>query len=188
MLLLEWRWIRQLTNMDRCSVSFRQESKICIINGRITPAYDTYMFIFSRGKAVVDYFATPVDNISNCKQIKVYTARWLVDEHCNLPEVDINIAGWIPDHSALVLTVHTGFTDSMCDSVSSNINMNSPTTDTLNDNNIADLKDKFHRWYNIELDKCILGLKKSSRSVWSHFGMKNHRFCSMYYVKKINVS
>ena len=68
-----------------------------------------------------------------------------MDEHCNLPEVDINIAGCIPDHSALVLTVHAGFTDSMCDSVSSNINMNSPTTDTLNDNNIAELEDTFYR-------------------------------------------
>ena len=44
----------------------------------------------------------PVDMIYFCKQFKVYTARSLVNDFCDMSDIDVNIAGGIPDHSALV--------------------------------------------------------------------------------------
>ena len=84
------------------------DSKLCVVNGRVSPGFNNYTSISSKGKAVVDYFFVPIDNLSSCKQFKVHTSRDLVDKYCNLGEIHTDVSN-IPDHSALVLEVTTGF-------------------------------------------------------------------------------
>ncbi len=84
-------------------LDFLRNCKCCVLNGGITPAYDNFTSVSSKGKAIVDYIITPHDRLDACTDFKVTASSELpnnnpacidfVDEKCRLP-----------DHSLLLLT------------------------------------------------------------------------------------
>ena len=56
-----------------CLLDFLRDTKMCIVNGRITPEYDNFTCVKTTGKSVVDYFIVPHDILSKCVEFKVYT-------------------------------------------------------------------------------------------------------------------
>jgi hypothetical protein len=99
-----------------CLLEFLNDTKMCIVNGRITPQYDNCTCVKAQGKSVVDYFIVPYDVLNNCIELKVHTMQCLIDE-LELQH-DIEDVKHIPDHSLLMLKVkvHSGTMkyDSVC--------------------------------------------------------------------------
>ena len=52
-------------------IEFLQESKFCIVNGRVSPENDGYTCSTARGVSVIDYFHVPHDLIGNCNNFHV---------------------------------------------------------------------------------------------------------------------
>ena len=76
------------------------DSKMCIINGRINNDADDFTSISKKGKAIVDYFFCPHENLVDISDFKVQTISSLVNE--------LNITpGKLPDHSVLSCVVKT---------------------------------------------------------------------------------
>ena len=76
---------------------------MCILNGRITPHFNNYTCISTKGRSVVDYFLTSHMSIKFCKQFSVHKVDDLIAK--------FNLQGLIsnrckpPDHSVLKLTL-----------------------------------------------------------------------------------
>ena len=62
-------------------VDFLRDLQLCTVNGGITPEYDYYTFLSSRGKSLVDYILTPLINLAQCISCKVQTVHDLIDQH-----------------------------------------------------------------------------------------------------------
>ena len=60
---------------------FLRDLQLCTVNGGITPEYDNYTFLSSRGKSLVDYIMTPLINLAQCISCKVQTVHDLIDQH-----------------------------------------------------------------------------------------------------------
>ena len=76
------------------------DSKMCIINGRVNNEADDFTSISKKGKAIVDYFFCPHENLTNIAKFKVQTISSLVNE--------LNITpGKLPDHSVLYCVLKT---------------------------------------------------------------------------------
>ncbi len=60
----------------RALIEFLQESKFCILNGRITPENDGLTCCTARGVSVVDYFLVPHDNLESCSNFNVTSMVW----------------------------------------------------------------------------------------------------------------
>ena len=88
-------------------LDFLSEAAMCVCNGRVTPEFDNYTFVHTRGKSVIDYIAVPFDFISHCIEFKVNIARDMVNQYCNIEESDIDLSKIIPDHSILTLKFST---------------------------------------------------------------------------------
>ena len=76
------------------------ESKMCVLNGRITADLDNFTSVSTKGSSVVDYIAINHNAITKCKQFKVHLAR----EAMSNANVYHNK---IPDHSVLELVFDT---------------------------------------------------------------------------------
>ena len=75
-------------------LEFLFESKMCTVNGRITPECDNYTFIAPRGSSVVDYFITPHECLKYYKRCEVHRIRSLCDT--------LQLQSFrLPDHSVL---------------------------------------------------------------------------------------
>lgn len=75
-------------------LDFLLESKMCVVNGRISPVNDNFTRVHTTGSSVVDYISTFHDNLKNCKSFNVHLMRPL------LQKVGQN-TDKIPDHSVL---------------------------------------------------------------------------------------
>ena len=84
-------------------IDFLIESKMCVCNGRVTPEFDNYTFIHTRGKSVIDYFMIPIESLGNCVEFKVNTARDMVNMCCDIADESTDLSRLIPDHSILTL-------------------------------------------------------------------------------------
>ena len=82
-------------------LDFVLDTKLCILNGRLSPEHDNYTFLSSRGRSVVDYVITTHEGIDMCKQFKVITCNKLIEE--NKLQSLINSKSKPPDHSILSL-------------------------------------------------------------------------------------
>ena len=69
--------------VGHCSafLDFLKESKLLIVNGRVTPEFDTYKSIAARGSAVVDYILTPQETLSAGSVMKVHPVSDLVEKY-----------------------------------------------------------------------------------------------------------
>ena len=87
-------------------VDFMLESKMCIVNGRVTAENDGFT---SKGRSVVDYICVPHECVTNCVHFGVHNTKDLITK--------LNLQGLIgegckpPDHTVLELNYITDFTD-----------------------------------------------------------------------------
>ena len=75
---------------------------MCVTNGRITPEYDNFTSISSRGKSVVDYILTPYDCLDKCVKCEVDLPNELVQRYDCLSQITETCK--VPDHSMITLT------------------------------------------------------------------------------------
>ena len=88
-------------------IEFLKDSKMCIINGRICPLNDNYTSVSMKGKAVVDYIATPYECLKTCTLFKVITANQMIE---SIGCMDlIGERSKVPDHSLLILGFTVGY-------------------------------------------------------------------------------
>ena len=76
-------------------ITFLKDNRSIILNGRITPEYNDYTFVSTRGCSVPDYLFSPVDNLYNCTEIKTILVSYIINNFGLLPPTSI------PDHSML---------------------------------------------------------------------------------------
>jgi hypothetical protein len=115
-------------------IDFLIESKMCVCNGRVTPEYDNYTFIHTRGKSVIDYMCVPNDCLDKCLEFKVNTARDMVNLYCNIEDEEIDLSRIIPDHSVLTLKLSSGNNINPRDI---NINLEESTNQTHESHNVG---------------------------------------------------
>ena len=96
-------------------LSFVNDIRGCIVNGRIDSLKDDYTSVTShKGRAVVDYFVVCHNEISAVKGFQVKSCRDIINECGLISFLDGRIT--IPDHSVLSLTlemlmiIHEGLT------------------------------------------------------------------------------
>ena len=80
-----------------CVIEFLKDSKLCILNGRVTPTDDNYTCISEKGKSVVDYIVTPYENVINCDTCCVELTSDLIERYDCVPLLSENCKA--PDHS-----------------------------------------------------------------------------------------
>ena len=76
-------------------ITFLKDNRSIILNGRITPEYNNYTFISTRGCSVPDYFFCPVDNLYSCTEMKTVLISEIINKYGLLPPISP------PDHSIL---------------------------------------------------------------------------------------
>ena len=88
-----------------CFITFLKDNRSLILNGRITPEYDDYTFVSTRGCSVPDYFFCPTENLYNCTEMKTFRISNVINMYGLLPPNSI------PDHSILSATFKMSFYD-----------------------------------------------------------------------------
>ncbi len=92
-------------NHGKALKEFLIDSKCCTVNGRVTPEFDNYTFVSTRGTSVVDYFITPHDCIDDIVECRVDLVSSIIE--------DLGIESLIsdncrePDHSLLTIKINT---------------------------------------------------------------------------------
>ena len=76
-------------------ISFLKDNRSVILNGRITPQYNNYTFVTTRGNSVPDYIFCPVVNLINCISMKTLLISDIIYKFQLLPPKTL------PDHSLL---------------------------------------------------------------------------------------
>ena len=84
-------------------ITFLKDNRTIILNGRITPEYNNYTFVSTRGCSVPDYLFCPVDNLQNCIRVKTVLVSEIINEFGLLPPKSL------PDQSILSGTFVTSF-------------------------------------------------------------------------------
>lgn len=87
-------------------VNFLVEANMCICNGRITPQFNNYTYIHTRGKSVIDYIIVPNNALEQCLEFQVKTTRELMNAYCVVSNDGFDVRN-IPDHSVLTLKFNT---------------------------------------------------------------------------------
>ena len=76
-------------------LEFLIESKMMVLNGRVTPEFDNFTSVSTRGRAVVDYFITSHNSYSICSKLEVFLASDMIERyglvnmlgnHCKMPD------------------------------------------------------------------------------------------------------
>ena len=73
------------------------------LNSRVTPEYDNYTFVSTRGCSVPDYFFCPTENLFNCTEMKTILVSDVINNLGLEPPISI------PDHSILSATFRMSF-------------------------------------------------------------------------------
>ena len=175
-------------------LNFLLDTKLCICNGRVTPEYDNFTCIEpAKGSSVVDYFLVPIDMINNCIELRVNTARNMIQKYCNLEESQFDRIN-IPDHS--VLTMKIKIDQLHCDNdIDVNVLGDNTHYDMSNDNMNFDHKHIYFNRYNMNANlNCFLDSEVARESLLSMINDIEHarniqediddiydRFCKMYH-------
>ena len=67
-------------NHGKALKEFLIDSKCCTVNGRVTPQFDNYTFVYTRGTSVVDYFITPHDCIDDIVECRVDLVSNIIED------------------------------------------------------------------------------------------------------------
>lgn len=92
-----------VNNHGEALLDFCNDSKMCIINGRICPLNDNFTSISTKGLAVVDYFFTRHDDIHNVSYFEVLTMSSALER--------LGVSGTavsptkVSDHSMIVMEI-----------------------------------------------------------------------------------
>ncbi|CAG2253308.1 unnamed protein product [Mytilus edulis] len=86
-------------------LEFLNESKMCVLNGRIDVQKDNFTYISGRGKSVVDYICVPHDVLEQLVSFEVITTCSIV-EQSNLYSL-LGERSKVPDHSVLIAEFKT---------------------------------------------------------------------------------
>ena len=73
-------------------LQFLKDNRALICNGRVTPVFNDFTFLSTRGRSVPDYIYCPADHIQYCKELKVIKVSEIID-HYKLP-----VPSSMPDH------------------------------------------------------------------------------------------
>ena len=84
-------------------LSFLKENRALVLNGRVTPEYNNFTFVSTRGTSVPDHMFCPLSQLNFCKEMKVMLIKNLVNDFHLLPPKSV------PDHSILSGTFVTSF-------------------------------------------------------------------------------
>ena len=84
-------------------ITFLKDNRCLILNGRVTPEYDNYTFVSTRGCSVPDYFFCPTENLFNCTEMKTILVSDVINNLGLEPPISI------PDHSILSGTFRMSF-------------------------------------------------------------------------------
>ena len=76
-------------------LTFLKDSRNIILNGRVTPHYNDYTFVTSRGCSVPDYMFSPVEHLHLCTEMKTLLMTDIVNQSGLVPPQTL------PDHSIL---------------------------------------------------------------------------------------
>ena len=95
---------RNLTQISKknsngdCFITFFKDTRSVILNGRVTPQYNNFTFVSTRGSSVPDYMYCPVDQLESCTEMKIILMSEIVDlAQLYPPHI-------LPDHSILLGT------------------------------------------------------------------------------------
>ena len=81
-----------------CFITFLKDTRSVILNGRVTPQYNNFTFVSTRGSSVPDYMYCPVDQLESCTEMKIILMSEIVDlAQLYPPHI-------LPDHSILLGT------------------------------------------------------------------------------------
>ena len=86
-------------------LDFLKDSKMCVCNGRVTPEFDDYTYVHTKGKSVIDYVIVPNDALNSCKEFRVRTVKELLNL-CSIDDAEIDLHN-VPDHSVLTFRFNT---------------------------------------------------------------------------------
>ena len=73
-------------------LQFLKDNIALICNGRVTPVFNDFTFLSTRGRSVPDYIYCPADHIQYCKELKVIKVSEIIDLY-KLP-----VPSSMPDH------------------------------------------------------------------------------------------
>ena len=95
-------WLR--INSGQLLMELMQDHNMCMLNGRGNDNSNNFTCISGRGKSVVDYHITRIDNMNNLKSFEIVT----MNDFCEISNSDILTRK--PDHSLFFKTGHCSFT------------------------------------------------------------------------------
>ena len=84
-------------------ITFLKDIRAVILNGRITPQFNDYTFVSSRGCSVPDYIFCSLDNLKNCVSMKTHLISDVINKYNMFPPKSL------PDHSILSGKFETSF-------------------------------------------------------------------------------
>ena len=82
-------------------ITFLKDTRSVILNGRVTPEFNNFTFVTSRGASVPDYMICPIENLNNCDEFRVLLMRDIVNSFGLQPPQNL------PDHSFLIANFST---------------------------------------------------------------------------------
>ena len=86
-------------------LEFIKDTNMCVLNGRLTPEYDNFTSVSTRGRAVVDYIMVPHECYARCQSMHVDLMSSLIARF-NLVDL-ITATSRPPDHSILTCVFET---------------------------------------------------------------------------------
>ena len=86
-----------------CFLTFLKDNRALILNGRVTPQFNNFTFVSTRGRSVPDYIFCPIDNLHYCESTKTLLIQDIINELCVPPPPSI------PDHAILSSTFASSF-------------------------------------------------------------------------------
>ena len=84
-------------------LTFLKNTRNIILNGRITPQFNNFTFVTSRGCSVPDYLFSPIEHLQFCQEVKTLLMADIVNLSGLTPPQTL------PDHSILQGNFHTSF-------------------------------------------------------------------------------
>ena len=68
-------------------ITFLKDNRAIILNGRVTPEFNNYTFVSTRGCSVPDYIFCPVDNLNNCTSMKTLLISDIINKFKLMPPI-----------------------------------------------------------------------------------------------------
>jgi hypothetical protein len=151
------------------------ESKLCVLNGRLTADLDNYTSVSPKGSSVVDYIAVNHEAFDKCKQFQVHLAREAMT-NANV------LHNKVPDHSILELVFNAECFLAHGQTVDTN------TDQVVNDNNLPRYRVKAEKvadLFNTDSSRlalidCIENIE-GFRANQEYVDQMYERFCNTYY-------